>query len=98
MTEAMTSSSHLAASLEWRRNSFWKLLDVGSANALRLVLTVVFARRLGVNEFGMYALAIMVVGIAVTVSNVGLPTAASKFLAEARSEQPAQSRLAALVR
>ncbi len=90
-------NSHAAASREWRSNAFWKFLDVGAANALRLLSTVVFARRLGLEGFGSYAFAVMIVSILVTVANLGLPTAASRFLAEARSREAPRDEVAGIV-
>jgi O-antigen/teichoic acid export membrane protein len=79
------------ASRAWRADSSLKLVDLASANAMRFLATVVFARTLPVSEFGVYAATVMVTSVAVTLSNLGLPTAAARFLAEGANPRSAAS-------
>jgi O-antigen/teichoic acid export membrane protein len=77
----------------WRSDSTWKFVDLASMNASRLLATILFARRLGLEEFGVYALGVMVVGVAVTATNLGLPTAAARFLGTVGLEHHTNSEL-----
>ena len=64
------------------RAVFWNVLRLCITTLAALVSSAVVARALGPSSMGLYSYALWVTGIVVALCHFGLPTAATKFIAE----------------
>ena len=85
------------------KNSLFNFVATSSDVALNLVVSIVLARSLGTEEYGLYAFLMWFAGFALLITNLGIGEMAKRFIAEANGrgsteEQKAIVRLTLLLR
>src|SRR5579859_415490 len=76
-------------------NAAYSLLAQIAGALFTLVLTVFLARRLGTHGFGVYSLALGIGALLLFPSDLGVSTAAARFIAERRGDRTAIASLLA---
>lgn len=77
------------------RNTGFAFLAQVTTAIFTAALTIYLVRALGPEQFGLFALALAVGGMAITLADFGIPSSAARFLAEQRGDADAVARLLA---
>lgn len=67
------------------RNTVYSSINIYFEYLIGLVISILIARSLGPDSYGIYSYLVKVAGIAIIVTNAGINTGAIKFIAEARA-------------
>jgi O-antigen/teichoic acid export membrane protein len=67
------------------KNTYYSSVSIYFEYLLGLVISILVARSLGVEAFGLYGYLVKVAGIAIILTNAGIGIGAIKFIAEARA-------------
>jgi len=76
-----------------RRNTAFAFASSVLSGAFTAVLTIFLVRALGPEDYGVFALAVTIVGLTLLVSNLGIAQATARFIAEARHDRAAVAEL-----
>lgn len=72
------------------KNTYYSSISIYFEYLLGLVISILVARSLGVEAFGVYGYLVKVAGIAIILTNAGIGIGAIKFIAEARASGNAE--------
>jgi O-antigen/teichoic acid export membrane protein len=76
-----------------RRNTAFAFASSVLSGAFTAVLTIFLVRALGPQDYGVFSLALTIVGLTLLVSNLGIAQATARFIAEARHDRAAVAEL-----
>lgn len=68
------------------KNTYYSSINIYFEYLLGLVISILIARTLGPDQFGVYSYLVKVAGICIILTNAGITTGAIKFIAEARAQ------------
>ncbi|MFV1871985.1 MAG: polysaccharide biosynthesis C-terminal domain-containing protein [Oleiphilus sp.] len=68
------------------KNTYFSSINIYFEYLIGLFISILIARALGPDEFGVYSYLVKVAGICIILTNAGINTGAIKFIAEARAQ------------
>ncbi|WP_231882936.1 oligosaccharide flippase family protein, partial [Oleiphilus sp. HI0132] len=68
------------------KNTYFSSINIYFEYLLGLIISILIARSLGPEQFGVYSYLVKVAGISIILTNAGISTGAIKFIAEARAQ------------
>jgi O-antigen/teichoic acid export membrane protein len=68
------------------KNTYFSSINIYFEYIIGLIISIIIARALGPDQFGVYSYLVKVAGICIILTNAGINTGAIKFIAEARAQ------------